>query len=285
MKYLKWVSCCQLRSFELSMSNTTLRELVKTIFTKKKQSVWVVTTGRKQTGKTNFCLRLMNILYEEKLVDGFGSNLESLKAPFDVDFIQDYQTLKQRCQMLNPDPEKRGIKRYVFFGSEMGKWLPRDQPHRNVKFIEELQLVRKIGLNWLGDGIDRIDGRVINATHFDGEFRKVSITRPDIAIYKNYQNDTITEIWGIKPTTIKYNTWESCNFYMEPQTEGTEIKLNSDHLIVKAYLDAGCSIAKTGYHSQEVKRARDRVLQYYWKHHLEPQQAEETAMIEGSSEE
>lgn len=268
------------------MTNSyTFRSLIKKIFTRRKQSVWIVTTGRKQTGKTNMTLRIMEILEEENLAEGFGSNVESLKAPFDVEFIQDFKTLKAHCQMLNPNPNKHGIKRFFFFGSEMGKWLPRDQPYRNVKFIEELQLVRKYGLNWLGDGIDRIDKRVINKTHFDGEFKKLSITRPDLATYHNYQTDQEILIEGIKPTRLKYDTWESCNFYMEPQTEYIDIPLNPDHLIVKKYLDAGCSIAKTGLHSNEVKRARDNVLKYYWKHHLQPQETEEKQEIEVSSTE
>lgn len=248
-----------------------LKSLIKKIYTKKKQSVWTITEGKKQSGKTNFVLRQMELLHDLGLADGFGSNLKSLDAPFEVDFIEDFQTLKARCQMLNPDPEKHGIKRYFFFGSEMGKWLPRDQPWRNTKFIEELQLVRKIGLNWLGDGINRIDKRVVNETHFDGKFRKVSIVRPDIAMYHNYSNGRTVTIHGIKPTKLKYNTWESCNFYMEPQTEDTDIPLNADHLIVQKYLESDCSIAKTGLSRQEVRRARDRVLKYYWKHHLEPQ--------------
>lgn len=208
------------------------------------------------------------MIEEENLAHSYGSNVESLRAPFDVEFIQDFQTLKKRCQMLNPNPEKHGIKRFLFFGSEMGKWLPRDQPYRNVKFIEELQLVRKYGLNWLGDGIDRIDKRVINKTHFDGEFKKLSITRPDLAVYRNYQTDQEILIQGIKPTSLKYDTWESCNFYMEPQTDETGVILNQDHQIVKEYIDAGCSISKTGRHSQEVKRARDRVLEFYFKHYV-----------------
>ena len=260
-----------------------LKSLIKKIYTKKKQSVWTITEGKKQSGKTNFVLRQMELLHELGLADGFGSNLKSLKAPFDVDFIEDFQTLKARCQMLNPDPEKHGIKRYFFFGSEMGKWLPRDQPWRNTKFIEELQLVRKIGLNWLGDGINRIDKRVVNETHFDGKFRKVSIVRPDIATYLNYSTRRTVTIHGIKPTKLKYNTWESCNFYMEPQTEGTDIPLNADHLIVKQYLESGCSIAKTGLHANEVKRARDRVLKYYWKHYLEPSTDTDKEDVESSS--
>ena len=261
----------------------SLKALIKKIYTRKKQSVWTITEGKKQSGKTDFVLRQMELLTELGLADGFGSNMRSLKAPFEVDFIEDFQTLKARCQMLNPDPEKHGIKRYFFFGSEMGKWLPRDQPWRNTKFIEELQLVRKVGLNWLGDGINRIDERVVNETHFDGKFRKVSIMRPDIATYHNYSNGRTETIHGIKRTKLKFNTWESCNFYMEPQTEETEIPLNADHLIVKQYLESGCSIAKTGLHANEVKRARDRVLQYYWKHHLAPSTDTDKEIVEGSS--
>ena len=264
------------------MSNT-LRDLIKKIYTRRKQSVWTITLGKKQSGKTDFNLRQMELLNELGLAEGFGSNLESLKAPFDIDFIEDFQTLKQRCQMLNPDPEKHGIKRYFFFASEMGKWLPRDQPWRNTKFIGELQLVRKIGLNWLGDGINRIDGRVLSEAHFDGKFTKISITRPDIAVYYNFANERSYVIEGIKRTGLKFNTWESCNFYMEPQTEENDIPLNADHKIVKQYLDAGCSIAKTGLHSNEVKRARDNVLRYYWKHHLEATTDEDKAVVEGSS--
>lgn len=265
------------------MTSDSLTDLIKKIYTKRKQSVWTVTMGKKQSGKTDFNLRQMELLHELGLAEGFGSNLESLKAPFDVDFIEDFKTLKTRCQMLNPNPEKHGIKRYFFLGSEMGKWLPRDQPWRNTKFIEELQLVRKIGLNWLGDGINRIDKRVLSEAHFDGYFTKVSITRPDIAVYHNFSNNQTMEIRGIKRTKLTFNTWESCNFYMEPQTDDTEIPLNQDHTIVKKYIDVGFSIKKTGLHSQEVKRARDRVLEYYFKHHLQPQQETEEVVSEGSS--
>jgi hypothetical protein len=268
---------------DILTNNKTLRDLVKKIFNKRKQSVWVVTTGKKQSGKTDFTLRLMEILYEENLADGFGANVKSLRAPFDIDFIQDFETLQERCKMLNPDPEKRGIKRYFFFGSEMGKWLPRDEPWRNTKFIKELQLVRKIGLNWLGDGINRIDLRVLSDAHFDGQFKKVSQMRPDIATYHDFATGKISTVEGIKRTSLKFNTWESCDFYMEPQGDTAgEIPLNQDHLIVKQYLEAGCSIAKTGLHSQVVKRARDNVLKYYFKRHLEPMKTEENHVSEAS---
>jgi len=263
----------------------TLRDLIKKIYTRRKQSIWTITLGKKQSGKTDFNLRQMELLYELGLADGFGSNLNSLKASFDIDFIEDFQTLKQRCRMLNPDPEKYGIKRYFFLGSEMGKWLPRDQPWRNTKFIEELQLVRKIGLNWLGDGINRIDQRVLSEAHFDGFFKKVSTTRPDIAIYHNFSNDQTIEINGIKRTSLKFNTWESCNFYMEPQvSEDAIIPLNKEHEIVKQYMDSG-SWKKTGVDTKTGKRSILKVLDYHYTHCLhsiqeEPQQEQESSTSE-----
>lgn len=281
MRLLKWVCNYQDRMMYI-LTNKTLTGLVKKVFTKKKQSVWVVTKGKKQSGKTDFSLRLMEVLHEEGLADGFGSNVESLEAPFEVDFIQDYQTLNARCQMLNPDPEKHGIKRYFYFCSEMGKAFPQDQPWENAKFIAKLQTVRKIGLNWLGDGINRIDQRIVSAEHFDGEFKKVSIMRPDIATYHNYSNGHRLTVQGIKRTKLKFNTWETCNFYMEPQTEsdGT-IPLNADHKIVQQYLEADCSINKTGLHSQVVKRARDNVLKHYFKYHVHntPQEISDVATV------
>jgi len=262
----------------------TLTGLVKKVFTKKKQSVWVFAVGKKQSGKTDFMLRLMELLHELGLVDGFGSNVESLEAPFEVDFIQDYQTLKTRCEMLNPDPEKHGIKRYLYFCSEMGKAFPQDQPWENSKFIAKLQTVRKIGLNWLGDGINRIDQRIVSADHFDGKFKKVSITRPDIATYHDFSTGQRLTVQGIKRTTLKFNTWESSNFYMEPQTE-TDLPLTKDQKIIQQYLDAGCSIAKTGLHPQEIKRARDNMLMICRKHHWGHSQDENKAVIEGSTTE
>lgn len=261
----------------------TLKDLIKRIYTPRKQSVWTVTLGKKQSGKTNFNLRQMELLHELGLADGFGSNLKSLNAPFDIDFIEDFQTLKQRCQMLNPDPEKYGIKRYFFFGSEMGKWLPRDQPWRNTKFIEELQLVRKIGLNWLGDGINRIDERVVNETHFDGKFKKVSIIRPDIATYFNYANGQTITIHNIQKTTLTYNTWESCNFYMEPQVpEDAVFPLNKEHETVKKYMETG-SWKKAGVDTKTGKRSVLKVLDYHYTHCLhsiqkEPTQEQESSM-------
>ena len=259
-----------------------LDDFFKKVYNKKYHSVFTCCLGRNQTGKTNFALFQMERLHALGLGDAFGSNIPDLKADFDIDFIEDYATLKKRCQMLNPDPKTRGIKRYFFIADEMGDWAPKDQPWQNVKFIKELQKVRKIGLSMIGCGIDRIDSRILNEKHFHGYFEKFSKSNPRIAKYFDWTNGKITTLKNIPQTSIGYDTFNSAYFYMEPQSQDTTIPLNKDHQLVKRYIEAGCSIKATGLHPQEVKRARDNICIHHLKHCLVSEEAIETAIIEPS---
>jgi len=262
MKSQKWVSCYR-KAREKLISVTTPDDFIKKIFRKKSQSVCIAILGKKQSGKTDFMLRIMETLFKLDLMDGFGSNMP-IEAPFEVDFIEDFQTLKRRCQMMNPNPNTKGIKRYFYFGSEMGKWLPKDQAWRNVNFIEELQTIRKYGLNFAGDAIDRVDSRVLNETHFDGCFTKYNPKNPTVAYYENWQTGERTHLRNIPRTSITFDTFYSANFYMEPQTpEGAVIPLPYEHEIVKKYRDLG-SWAKVGVHRQEGKRCLFKVLDFHY---------------------
>jgi len=204
----------------------------------------------------------MDRIHRLGLGDGFGSNVP-IKADFDIDFIEDFQTLEATCRMLNPDPKKYGLKRYFFFGSEMGKWLPKDQAWRNTKFIEKLQLVRKYGLCWLGDGIDRIEGRVLNEHHFDGYFVKPSIANPTVARYVDWAHRETVDIINIPKTRIDFDTYYSANFYMEPQIkEGMTIPLNYEHEIVFKYLECG-SWKEVGIDTKTGKRCLMKVIKFH----------------------
>ena len=244
----------------------TLDDLIKRIYKRKFQSVWTCTLGANQSGKTEWNLYQMERIQALGLGDGFGSNIPDLDAKFDIDFIEDFTTLKRRCQMLNPDPERYGIKRYFFLGSEMGDWAPKDQPWLNVKFIKELQQVRKYGLSFLGDAIDRVDSRILNEKHFHGFFEKVNKARPQFAIYRDWFNRQKVKVYDIPRTSIGFNTWYSANFYMDPQTpEDILVPLNPEHQIVKKYLEHG-SWKKAGVYTQEGKRALQKVLRFHYTH-------------------
>ena len=246
---------------------TTPDDFIKKIFSKKSQSVCIVVLGKKQSGKTDFMLHLMERLYNLNLMDAFGSNMP-MDAPFEVDFIEDFQTLKKRCKMLNPTPNTKGIKRYFYFGSEMGKWLPKDQAWRNVNFIEELQTIRKYGLNFTGDAINRVDSRVLNEIHFDGCFTKFNPKNPTMAYYEDWSTGERTALKNIPRTGIKFDTFYSANFYMEPQTpEHLKIPLSPEHEIVKKYLEQG-SWKKADIETKKGKRAVQKVLRFHLTHCL-----------------
>lgn len=237
-------------------------DFIEETFPRKRQSIWIMVTGKNQSGKTDYILYMMEILYELGLMDAFGSNMP-MEAPFPVDFIQDFETLEKTCRMLNPNPNRKGLKKYFFFGSEMGKWLPKDQAWKNVEFIAKLQTVRKYGLNWAGDAISRVDSRALNEMHFNGEFRKITPNNPRIAYYDNWESGERIYLYDIPRTKIKFDTFYSANFYMHPQGEGIDIALNKDHEIAFKYLDNDCSWKKVGIDTQTGRRSLIAVLKTY----------------------
>ena len=242
---------------------------IKRIFAPKYHVVWTCTVGVNQSGKTDLNLFIMERLHELGLGYAFGSNVP-VEAPFPVDFIEDFQTLKRRCMMINPDPDRHGIKRYFFFASEMGKWAAQDIPWKNTNLIRELQLVRKYGLSVLGDGIDRIDRRIFSPSHFHGFFEKHSKEHPERAVYIDWtKKGKKTTIRHIPQTTIKFNTFHSARFTFEPDIpEGVNVPLNQDHQHVKKYVEAGGSWKKAGIHTQTGKNSMLAVLRYHLTHCL-----------------
>lgn len=226
-------------------------------------SVFTCCLGNNQSGKTDFALYQLERIHALGLGEGYGSNIPDLKASFDIDFIEDYDTLERRCQMLNPNPKNKGLKRYFFVADEMGDWAPKDQPWQNVEFIKKLQKVRKIGLNLIGCGIDRIDGRILNEKHFHGYFVKVSKSNPRIAKYYDWTRRRVVTIKNIPRTTIEFDTFNSASFYMHPRDpEIQDIPLNREHKMVLEYLETG-SWDKTEYSRKEGQRAIIKVLRFY----------------------
>lgn len=245
----------------------TIDDFIKKIYHRKYQSIWTAVIGANQTGKTATNLLIMERAEKLGLFDAFGANMP-VEANFEVDFIEDFDTLKKRCIMLNPNPAKHGIKRYLFLGSEMGSWLPKDAPWENVDFIRNLQQVRKYGLSFLGDGVDRIDSRILNPAFFHGYYQKPYKGNPKFAIYYDWVNSRKTILKEIPMTKLGFDTWYKAMFYMLPQVpEDTIVPLNVEHELVKKYLDSG-SWKAAGVHAQAGKRALMKVLDYHFTHCL-----------------
>jgi len=234
----------------------------------KNESVFTCVVGENETGKTDFNLLQMERLNDLGIGHRFGSNMKSLEADFEIDVIEDFETLEKTCRMLNPNPKKHGLKKYFFFGSEIGKWAPRDQAWKNTEFIEKLQTVRKFGLSMLTDAIDRVDARVLSKRFFAGLFEKPSKSNKKFAVYEDWTNGQTFQFRDIPKTRIEYDTYETANFYMTPQVPDKAIvPLNESHKIVKAYRDTG-SWKKAGVTTQQGKRELFKVIDYHYAHCL-----------------
>lgn len=239
------------------------------------ESTFTCVVGENETGKTDFNLLQIERMHDLGIGHRFGSNMKSLKADFEIDLIQDFETLEKTCRMLNPNPKKHGLKKYFFFGSEIGKWAPRDQAWKNTEFIEKLQTVRKYGLSMLTDAIDRVDARVLSKRFFAGIFEKPMKNNKKFATFEDWTTGQKFQFKDIPKTRIEYDTYETANFYMTPQVpEDAVIPLNPEHEIVKEYMKHG-SWKKANIHPQEGKRATLAVLEYHYKHCL-PSIHEET---------
>lgn len=247
----------------------------------KNESVFTCVLGPNEVGKTDFNLLIMERLHDLGIAKHFGSNMKELEADFEIQFINDFQTLKQTCKMLNPNPKKHGLKKFVFFGSEIGKWASRDRAWENTDLIKELQTPRKYGLSMLTDAIDRVDARVLSPRFFRGEFEKPFKDNKKFGIFRDYTNNRTFQFRDIPKTRIIYNTYETADFYMKPQVaEDAIVPMNESHKIVKSYMETG-SWKKTGVTTQQGKRELFKVLEYHFTHclasvHKEP--IEETVL-------
>jgi hypothetical protein len=260
------------------MSNpNSFNAFIKRIYGKS-ESVFTCVLGQNETGKTDFNLLQLERIHDLGLAQGFGSNMKSLEADFEIDFIEDFDTLEKTCRMLNPDPKKYGLKRYFFFGSEIGKWAARDKAWENTDLIKELQTVRKFGLSMLTDAIDRVDARVLSPRFFAGEFEKPFKENKKFAIWRNYSTGQTMQFKNIPKTKIEYDTYETANFYMKSQGN-TSIALNPRHQIIKEYLKHK-SWKKAGIHPQEGKNAVLAVLAHYMDHYLDQEEEPTKAVSE-----
>lgn len=251
------------------------------------ESIFTCVVGKNETGKTDFNLLQFERIHDLGLGARFGSNMKSLKADFEIDYIEDFDTLEKVCMMLNPSPKKHGLKKYFFFLSEIGKFLPRDQGWKNLEFIEKLQTVRKYGLCCLTDAIDRVDARVLSPRFFAGIFEKPFKRNKRYAKYEDWSTGRKFTFKDIPPTKIEFDTYEIVNFYMKPQGNGTSVPLTKNDEIAFKYLDNECSWKKAGIDTQTGKRAVVAALKAYrelLKREPTPEPVENNTTSEPSTE-
>jgi len=239
----------------------------------KEGSIFTCVLGPNGSGKTEFNLLQMERIHDKGLGARYGSNMpipETLKPKFEMDFIEDLETLEQTCRMLNPRPMAQGMKKYFFFLSELGKFIPKDEAWKeeNRKFIQKLQTVRKFGLCLLSDAIDRVDARVLSPSFFNGRFDKPFPDNPRYATYRDFRTGRKYTFKDIPKCETWFDTYYTANFYLHPQVpEEALIPMNESHKVVDLYRQMG-SWKRAGVTTQQGKRELFKVLDYHYTHCL-----------------
>lgn len=242
-------------------------DFIKYVYGKEGSSATCV-VGPNGSGKTEFNVLQLERIHALGLGARFGSNMpypEHIRPSFEMDFVEDLETLEKLCRLLNPNPEKHGMKKYFFFLSELGKFVPRDEAWKpeNREFIQKLQTVRKFGLCILSDAIDRVDARILSARFFNGIFTKPFSDNPKFAIYDDFRTGRKITFKEIPRCKSWFNTFYSAEFYLKPQDETSGISLDQTEEIVKLYMETG-SWKKAGVTTQQGKRELIKVLRRYF---------------------
>lgn len=157
------------------------------------------------------------------------------------------------------------MKKYFFFLSELGKFVPKDEAWKeeNRKFIQKLQTVRKFGLCLLSDFIDRVDGRILHPSFFNGLFHKPYPETPTYAVYEDLRNRQKITLKDIPKCSMWFDTYYTAEFYLVPKSKSSGIELDQSELIVKNYLETG-SWKKAGITTQQGKRELFKILHRYY---------------------
>lgn len=192
---------------ELAQLSNEFTTLIKHIFTRG-TSAFIIIFGRRETGKTDFALLLMQTVYSLGIIKHFATNIKIYDSPFPIKEITNLDDLRLWCR------ETHGKKLFIF--DEFGKSFRRRTPMAslNVKLIDDLQILRKYKLSTIAVTVDEkyVDQTALGSDILDGIFIKPNYKNQKIALYfDNLENQRKT-IDGIPGTLIKFDTWDVAPF-------------------------------------------------------------------------
>jgi len=176
--------------------------------------------GRRGTGKTSKMLSCMEILNRYKIIEHFATNTRIIKSDFPIEEISNLQDLKSWAQ------NRKGKKLFGF--DEIGGALSRRTPmcSLNVKLLKEFQRIRKYKLSTIATTIseDYVDNAILGEQILDGVMRCPSWNNPRIALYDDLLENFSRNFFGIRNTSIHYDTWDSSSFEEHGKTRNPKFK-------------------------------------------------------------
>jgi len=260
--------------------NLNLVNLICHIFSRL-PSAFIVILGRRGTGKTDFGLRIMEIVWKAGIISNFATNVKINDSPFPIQEITNLQDLRYWCKNTH------GPKMFLF--DEIGKALQRRSPMAslNIKLINEFQIMRKYKLSTVATTIDEqyVDKAVLGSQILDGYFLKNNWKNPKIAIYDDFLEIFRVRLYPINATSIKYDTWDSAVF----EEHGASMKpVFKDKDLDNLWdLTHGKTGEDLGLHAQQIARLWRKYVKECLEreHHTShPQEREDTVSSETVTE-
>ena len=194
---------------------TNLTQLVKHMF--KDDSHFSIIKGKNKSGKTTLGINFMEIVKEhpELGFTGFGSNVQGVKnCPFEMDFITDIETLKDRLQ----DNEGK----YLFLFDEMGKSMGkrRFMAKLNTEFLNQLQVIRKYKLSLIGCAIgDSVDREVLKPYYLNSYIDKGSRYTKARMTYYDVDIEAVRSFTNLKRCKSSFLQYSVAVFYTRRQLQ------------------------------------------------------------------
>ena len=214
---------------------------------KRRTSAFIIILGRRESGKTDFALLIAEILYNTGTIKNIATNIRIYESPFPIEYIDNLEDLEHWATTV------RGRKLFIF--DEAGKTFRRRTPLSsvNIEILDKIQIMRKyqLSLIFITPHEDYIDSAVWGTDVLDGVFRKTDKDQK-VAIYDDYLYGFTRDIYGIPPTSVKFDTWDSAPM---KKTKSIDRKFRNQELEILRRWAEGESYHSLGFdHPQKFNR-------------------------------
>jgi hypothetical protein len=233
----------------IEFKNPEFENLIRYLFTRQ-TSTYLLSFGRRETGKTNDGFVIMEILKKWKICNNFATNVKIHNTPFQIDHIDNMNDLTYWCETIP------GTKFYMC--DEFGKAFKRRAPMSKLtlELLDKFQILRKYKLHFHGITIipELIDSMGLNPQFLDGYFQKTDFKNYHYGYYKDLIEPCVLELYDHPKTTINFDTWDIAPFTLRPKLDKTPLFKDRDLKLLYLFAIENKTYRKLGVHPQEMQR-------------------------------
>jgi len=247
-------------------------DFITYIFSRRTSAFYII-RGRRESGKTDFALLIAEAVYYSGVIRNIATNIKIYEAPFSIEYITNLMDLEHWCSTCS------GKKLYIL--DEAGKSFRRRTPlsKLNIKLLDKIQILRKykLSLIFITPHEAFIDSAIWGTDVLDGVFTK-SHENPKIALYDDYLESFTKNLYGIPPTTIKFDTWDVAPFTEKPTLSP---RFRERDLQILWEWSHGKSFKELGLHPMQLNRLVRKFVKQTLENSLHTSHKDDDMLIDG----